>query len=171
MKAVTFVLSVLIAQAAVAADETQRLEKIRERWNSAALKDVAMRVVDASAETGPCAYNESESRVEVAKGAFKLTDAELTECLARAFAQARYEEIEEQWLEHLGVVEAWIIDKGELVKATIPKRHGQKVELSKSREVWMSLAAAELQREPVEAGRAIAAQSERDEVRALLGMK
>lgn len=160
-------------------EQCRRFESVVNRWGSAELKDIAASVEEslpAADSAGPCLYNEETSRIEMTPGAFKLSDSAFVECLSRAFAQARYDVIEESWLEHLGVTEAWIVNNGELVRATLPSpRNGQVVELSRSRSVWTSLAAAELDRQAAAhdtTGRALASGGEKDDaVRELLGLK
>ncbi|MBI3555137.1 MAG: hypothetical protein HY074_02590 [Deltaproteobacteria bacterium] len=146
-------------------DATQcaRVSAITERWRATPLNAIGLAgIEDAPAPVdarpnadldaanahsraheelvGPCRFNEAEGRVEVKPEAFKLSDATLGQCLATAFAHARYYTIEAQWLKHLDAHEAWIVKNGVLTKVGVDT----KIETTAARMLWTSFAVREL---------------------------
>ena len=126
--------------------QCKRVQAQLAQWQSEVLGTISIEVVDSivGSETGFCAYNEEKERVELGTAAFKLEDEAFAQCLGRALSQARYEQIEEKWVSHLGANEAWIIRKGELTKVTVPTEKNGKLTSAMARQVWVSLATQEL---------------------------
>ncbi len=178
--------------------QCKRVADITERWHATPLGAVVLAGVEETplpsdvrpnpeldavnakarareALIGACRYDEAEGRVEVKPDAFKLSDAGLAQCLATAYAQARYYNIEAQWLKTVGAHEAWIVKNGIATKVGVDT----KIETTAARLLWTSFAVRELletlPESPSELSRAIASNissphsSPDPDVRKLLG--
>lgn len=143
-----FAMSLNVAHASCPEHSTgsqcKRVEEQLSRWDSSVLKKFEIEVVGTITGDGFCAYNQESEVVELTGAAFKLDDEAFAQCLGRALAQARYEQVEEKWIADLGGAEAWIVRKGVLTKVSVPAAKTGKLETSMARQVWVSLATQEL---------------------------
>lgn len=98
-----------------------------------------LEVVDGTAIE--CAYNLENDRIEVSRAASEASNEVLAQCLAPAVAQMKYEGIEDRWLKHMGIQQAWVIEKG-VPRVIEPAARG--IAEPSARAAWIVLATREL---------------------------
>ncbi|MEW6057314.1 MAG: hypothetical protein AB1540_11950 [Bdellovibrionota bacterium] len=123
----------------LSAAQCEKIKRVTEKWPP---KTEIARVDEVDPETGACRYNADENKVEVAAAALeKYSENALAQCLARAFANANYADVEEQWAKELGEHKAWIVRRGEAQEVST---EGKKLAAVSAHALWTTFAAREL---------------------------